>query len=84
MNSVSARLACYLPKALLNWDFLDIYLTTFLGVRKLKNTSAMGFIFFPRKCLKLNFNLQKAKKIEKIFFVYEIIASGNVAINFLL
>ena len=27
-------------------DFLDIYLTTFFGVRKFKNTSAMRVIFF--------------------------------------
>ena len=34
--SVSARLPCYLSKGPLKEDFLDIYLTTFLGVRKIK------------------------------------------------
>ena len=39
-----------------------------------------GSSFFG-KCSKLNLNLNIAKKIEKKFFVSEIIASENVAIN---
>ena len=33
-------------RGLLNRDFLDIYLTTFFGVRNLGNKSAMKVIFF--------------------------------------
>ena len=62
-------------------DFLDIYLTTFFGVRKFKNTSANRVIFF--------FNMFKydskyrncQKKNQQKFFVCEIIASENFAIN---
>ena len=61
-------------------DFLDIYLTTSFRVRKLKKTSAMSVIFFW-KYSKLNLNLKNAKKIQKKFFVSEIVASENVAIN---
>ena len=55
-------------------DFLNIFLTTFLGVRKFKNTSAM---------FKIDSKFQKyqQKKIQKIFFVSEITAPGNVVIN---
>ena len=59
---------------------LDVYLTTFFRVCKLKNTSALRVIFFE--------NIQNwiiiskfQKNIQKIFFVYEIIASENVALN---
>ena len=45
-NSVSTRLQCDLSKGPLKGDFLDIYLTTFFGVRKIKNTSVMRIIFF--------------------------------------
>ena len=66
MNSNSARLTCYLPKALLNRDFLDIYLTTFLGVRKLKNTAGMRliffFFFFFLKMFKIEFQFTKGNK----------------------
>ena len=33
-------------KGLLNRDFLDIYLTTFFGVRNFGNKSAMKVLFF--------------------------------------
>ena len=82
-------ITCYLSKGSLKRDFLDIYLTTSFGVSKLKNTLAMRVIFFSI-CSKLNLNLlngkckkikNKIKKMEKIFFVFGIIASENVAIN---
>ena len=41
-----ARLSCYLSNNPLKGHILDIYLTTFCGVRKFKNTSAMAIIFF--------------------------------------
>ena len=50
------------------------------GVCKFKNTSAMRVILFS-KCGKLNLNLENGKKNQKIFFVSEIIASENFAIN---
>ena len=40
-------------------DFLDIYLTTFFGVRKFKNTSGMRVISFL-KMLKIQFTFQKS------------------------
>ena len=45
-NSVSARLPCHLSRGPLKWEFLDIYLTTYFGVRQFKNTSAMKVMFF--------------------------------------
>ena len=79
----SARLPCYFPKGPLKGDFLDIYLATFFGVRKFKNTSAM-IVTFLLEILKIEFkfrNCKKKKKIVKKFFFSEIIASENVAIN---
>ena len=40
------RLPCFLSKGTLKRDFLDIYLTTFFGVRNFENKSAMRVIFF--------------------------------------
>ena len=90
-NSVWARSPCHLWKGPLKQDLLDIYLTTFFGVSKSENTSAMRVIFF-RKCSKWNLNLENVKKhsqnifgfwdnIPKIFLVFEIISSENVAIK---
>ena len=45
LNSISGRLPCYLMKSPLKPVFLDIYLTTFFRVIKLKNASAMRVIF---------------------------------------
>ena len=84
-KSVLPRFPCYLLKGPLKGDFLDIYLNTFFGVPKLKNTSRMRVITFLKifkteskfgKCKKKN-----KKKMKKIFFVSEINASENVAIN---
>ena len=61
LNSVSARLPCYLSKGPLKGDSLDIYLTTFFVVCKFKNTSAMSVVFF-KKCPELNLNLENAKR----------------------
>ena len=66
---VQLCLPCYLEKGPLKQDFLNVYLTTSLGVRQFKNTWAMRVIFF-RKCSKLNLNLENAeekKKSENIF-----------------
>ena len=60
---------------------LDIYLTTFFGVRKIKDTSAMRVTFFW-KCSKLNLYFKNGKKYrDNVFFVSDTIASENVAIN---
>ena len=73
LNSVSALLPYYLSNDSLKRDFLDIYLTTFFGVRKFKNTSTMRVIFFLkmfkieskfRKCQKKK---EKRKKLRKRF-----------------
>ena len=45
-ENFSTHLPCYLSKETLKADFLDVYLTTFVGVRKFENTSAMGVVCF--------------------------------------
>ena len=82
-NSVLARFQCWLLKGRLKWDFLDIYLTTFFGVGKLTNTSAVTVISFL-KMFKIEFifrKCKKKKKMEHIFFHSGIYGSENVAIN---
>ena len=69
LNSVSARLPCYLSKRPLKRDFLDIYLTTSFGVPKFKNTSAMRVIFFF-KMFKIGSKLQKRKKKFRKYFSF--------------
>ena len=63
-NSVLARFQCWLLKGRLKWDFLDIYLTTFFGVGKLTNTSAVTVISFL-KMFKIEFIFRKCKKKKK-------------------
>ena len=72
-GSSETRSPRYLWKGRLKRDSLDMYLTTFLGLLKFKNTSAMRVIFF-RKAFKLNINFANAKKIKKNFF-FEVIPS---------
>ena len=60
-KSVLARLPCYLLKGPLKGDFLDIYLNTFFGVPKLKNTSRMRVITFL-KIFKTESKFGKCKK----------------------
>ena len=68
---VSVRFPCYLSKGPLKRDILDIYLTTFLGVCKIKNTSAMRVIFLL-EIFKIKFNFWKCeKKVENIFCFWE-------------
>ena len=55
------RLPCYLSKGPPKGNFLEIYVTSFCGVRKFKNTSAMKVILFL-KCSKLNLNFEIAEK----------------------
>ena len=62
-------LPCYLLNFSLKRDSLDIYLTTFFGVRNFKNTSAIRVIFFW-KCSKLNRNLQNVKKNWQNIFCF--------------
>ena len=65
-------------------DSLDIYVTTFNGVRKFKNRSAMRVILFFEKYSKWNLNYVNAKKkTEKTFFVSQIIAFEDVTIIYL-
>ena len=51
---------CCLSKDLLIRDFLDIYLTTFLGIHNFGNTSAMRVNFFW-KCSKFYLNFKNAE-----------------------
>ena len=72
LNSVSPHLACCLPKVPLKGVFLDIYLTTFFGVRNFKNTSGMRIIFFLKLWkIQSEFRKQKKKKAEKVFLFWE-------------
>ena len=43
-------------------DFLDVYLTTFFGVRQIENTSAVRVILFY-KILKIESKFPKCKKM---------------------
>ena len=63
-----------MSKGHLKLDFLDIYLTTFFGAINFGNRSAMRVILFEI-CLKFNIDFKNGKKIEKTFFVFEIIVS---------
>ena len=64
------RLPCYLSKGPIKRDFLDIYLTTFFGVCKFKNTSDMRVIFFL-EMIKIQFKFRKCKKkFKKKFFCF--------------
>ena len=67
--SISARLQCYLLKGPLKREILNHYLTTFFGVRKFKNTSAMMVTFFS-KMLRLNLNFENARKTSKKVFCF--------------
>ena len=53
----------------LRLDFLDIYLTTFFGFPKFKNTSAMRIIFFL-KMFKIKSKFRKWKKVSEFIFRY--------------
>ena len=80
MNSVSARLLCFLSKGPLKQDFMDIYLTTFFRVRKFKNASVMRAIFYL-KILKIEPKFGKIKKKFKKKIFFKVIAAKDVAIN---
>ena len=65
-NTVLGRLPCQYSKGPLKLDFWDIYLVTFLRVRKFKNRSAVRVICFlknfkieskPKKCKKNSENI---------------------------
>ena len=62
-------------------DFIDIDLTLFFGFRKFGNTSAMRVIFFFENVQNLDQISKMKKKIQKMIFVFEIIASELVALN---
>ena len=75
--------AMFFLKRPLKRHFTDIYLLTFFGDGHLGNTSAMRVIFFLKMC-KIQCRFQKVhRKIQKKFFVSEIIVSELVALNFL-
>ena len=50
-------------------DFLDIYLTTFFGVRNLTNKSAMKLIFFSQM-FKISCRFRKRKKKLRKSFLF--------------
>ena len=62
-------------------DFFDIDLTRYFGFRNFGNASAMRFIFFFENVENLNYISNMQKKIQKKFFVFEIISSELVALN---
>ena len=68
-------LSMLLVKGPLKWDFLSIYLTTFLGVRNFGNTSAVRVIFLFENIQNLIDISKMQEEIEKMFFVSEIIGS---------
>ena len=68
-KSFKARLSCHLLKGPLKRDFLDIYLTTFFGVRKFKNTLAVRVISFLKN-LKIESKSKKCKKYSENIFRY--------------
>ena len=68
LNRVSPPLPCYFSKNPLKEEFLDIYLTTFFGVDKFKNTSAMRVIFFL-KIFKIESKFTKCKLLRSIVSV---------------
>ena len=80
MNNVRAHSPCCFLSDPLKRDFLGIDLTIFLGVRNFGNTSAMRVIFFG-KCSKLKVDFKNEKKIQKKFFVFEIITREFVALK---
>ena len=81
LNRVSARLPYHLSKSTLKRDFLDIYLTTFFGVRKFKNTSATS-VSFCLKMFKIEAKFPKCKKKNyRKTSLFEIIASEDVGMN---
>ena len=70
----------YLSKGFLKRDLLDIHLTTFFGVRKVKNTSAMRVILSLKTCeTESNFRILP-KKMEKASSVSLIILFEDIGI----
>ena len=69
-------LSMLLVEGPLKLDFLDIYLTTLLGVRNFGNTSAVRIIFFFENIQNLIYISKMQEEIEKMFFVSGIIGSG--------
>ena len=60
-STVWSHLPCCLSKGPLKCDFLDIYLTTFFGIRSFGNTSYMRVIFY-QKCSKVYLHFKNAEK----------------------
>ena len=81
LHSVLAHSPYYLSEWSSETRHLDIYIITFLGVCKFKNTFSIRVIFFFENVLNFLYISKMEKKIEKIFVVSEIIASEKVAIN---
>ena len=75
------RLPCCFPKDPLKQDFLDIDVTMFFEVRNFGNTSAMRVILFFENVQNLNEIAKMQQKIQKKFFVLEILASKLVSLN---
>ena len=74
-NSVSSCLPSNLAKSKQKREFLDIYLTTYFGVRNFKNTSVMGVIFFL-KMVKIESKFRKSKKTFRKYF--ELSVHGSI------
>ena len=68
-TSTVFRTVCYVTCRSVLWNILDIYLTTCLGVRNFKNTSAVRLMFcFKMYKIESKIRKWKKKKTEIVFF----------------
>ena len=80
-NTIWSHLPCCLSKGSLKRNFLDIYLTTFFGIRIFANTSAMTVILILKMFQVLSTFQKWTKKMEKQLFHFLSIASELAALN---
>ena len=71
---------CFLSKGPIKLDFTDIYLITFFGDANYGKTSAVRVIFFFGNVQNLMGISEIQRKIEKKYFVFEVIVSELVAL----
>ena len=81
MKNVWVRVPCCFAKDPLKRDFLNIDVTIFLGVRNFGNKSGMSVILFFENVQNLKEIAKMQQKIQKKFFVFEILASKLVSLN---
>ena len=81
LNNVLSHLPCYLLHNPLKRDFFRHLSNIFSAVRKFKNTCKLWWSSFSEKVQNWIKISKMQKEIQNIFFVSEIVASENVAIN---